>query len=128
MHHCILSRIIGFFVANKLIPALGINFLRLVFLYSCISFLLKFFYCCLSTIVSIFLPLLSPALPIPTSHPQSFPPLALSMSPLYMFLDHPSLSFPCYSTLLVPLVTVSLFFISMPPVLCCFCCCCCFVD
>ena len=30
----------------------------------------------------------------PTFYPQSFPPLALSMSPLYMFLDDPSPFFP----------------------------------
>ena len=53
-------------------------------------FIFSFFYCCSNTVVSIFLP---PLLP---SHPQSFPPLALSMSSLYMFLDEPSLSFPCY--------------------------------
>ena len=34
--------------------------------------------------------------PTPTSHPQSFPALALSMGPLYMFLDDRSPSFPRY--------------------------------
>ena len=34
-----------------------------------------------------FPPLLSPALPTPTSYPQFSPPLALSMGPSYMFLD-----------------------------------------
>ena len=47
------------------------------------------------------------------SHPQSYPPLALSMDPLYMFFNNPSPSFPCYPPLSSPLVTVSLFFISM---------------
>ena len=46
-------------------------------------------------------------------HPQSIHTLALSMGPLYMFLDDPSPSFPHYPSLPSPLVTVSLFFISM---------------
>ena len=48
------------------------------------------FYCCSSTVVSIFSPSLSPTPVTLTSHPHSFPPLALSMGPLYMFLDDPS--------------------------------------
>ena len=52
-----------------------------------------FFNCCSSTVGSIFLHLLSSALLNPTSHPQSFLPLALSMCPLYMLLDDPSLYF-----------------------------------
>ena len=40
-----------------------------------------------STVVSILSPQLSPAQPTPTSHPRSYPSLALSMGPLYMFLD-----------------------------------------
>ena len=35
-------------------------------------------------------PPLPPTPPIPTSHPWSYSPLALSMGPLYMFLDNPS--------------------------------------
>ena len=75
-------------------------------------FLLKIsFYCYSSTVVSIFLPPLSPA---PLSHtflPQSFHPLALSMNHLYMFLDNPFPSFPCYFPPLPSLATVSLLFI-----------------
>ena len=55
----------------------------------------------------------------PTFYPQSFPPLALSMSPLYMFLDDPSPFFPRYCPPPSPLVTVSLFFISVSVVLFC---------
>ena len=73
--------------------------------------------------LSPFSPLSSP-LPIPTSHPQSSPPL--SISPLYMFLDDPSPSFPCYPPPHSPLVTVSSFFISVYLVL--FCSLVCFVD
>ena len=51
--------------------------------------------------------------PSSTSHPQSFPPLALSMGLLYMFLDEPFPSLPCYPSSLFPLLTVSVFFISM---------------
>ena len=51
--------------------------------------------------------------PSPTSHPPFFPPLALSVGPLYMFLYDPSPSFLHYPPLPSPLVTVSLFFISM---------------
>ena len=49
-----------------------------------------FFYWCSSTVVSISSPLppLTPA--IPTSHPWSYTALALSMGPLYIFLDDPS--------------------------------------
>ena len=65
-------------------------------------------------------PLLSPDLPTPTSHIQSSPtPLSLSMGPLYMFLDDPSPSLPCYPSSSSPLVTVSLSFISMSLVLFC---------
>ena len=76
-------------------------------------FFFSFFYYCLSTVVSVFPPPLSPTPPTPTSHPQLFPCWALSMGPLYMFLDDPSLSFSCYLPTPSPLVTVSLFFISM---------------
>ena len=62
----------------------GLFFVTLVFF----SFL-YFFYCCSSTVVSIFLPPLFPSPPTPTSYPQSFPSLTLSMSPLYMILMTP---------------------------------------
>ena len=39
--------------------------------------------------VSVFSLLLSPTPAIPTSHPPSYPPLALSLCRLYMFLDNP---------------------------------------
>ena len=45
--------------------------------------------------------------------PSILPSLALSMGPLYMFLDDPFPSFPCYLPLRSLLVTVHLFFISM---------------
>ena len=75
-----------------------------------------FFYCS-STLVSISPPPHPPVPPTPTSYPQSFPPLALSMGPLYMFLDDPFPSFSCNCPPLSPLVTVSLLFISMSLVL-----------
>ena len=82
--------------------------------------------CCSSTVVFIFPLPFSPAPPTPTSYPQSFPPLALSMGPLYMFLDKPSPSFPDDPPAPSLLVTVSLFFISMSLVI--FCLLVCFVD
>ena len=91
-----------------------------------LSFILYFLNYCPSTVVSIFLPPLSPVPPTPTSHPQSYPPLALSMGPLYMFLDGPFTSSPCYTPPLSPPVTVSLFFISV--LLVTFCLLVCFVD
>ena len=54
-----------------------------------IFFIFLFNYC-LRRVVSISLPPLPPSPAIPTSHPQSDPPLSLSMCPLYMFLDDPS--------------------------------------
>ena len=60
------------------------------------------------------------------SHPQFYPPLVLSIGPLYLFLDDPSASFPHFLPPPYPLVTVSLFFISMSLVL--FCLLVCFVD
>ena len=48
------------------------------------------------------------------------------MGPLYMFLENPSLSFPHYPPPSTPLVTVSIFFISMSLVI--FCLLVCFVD
>ena len=64
--------------------------------------------------------------PLPHLPPAILPPLALSMGPLYMFLDDPSLPLPHYISLPLPLGTVSLFFISMSLVL--FCSLVCFVD
>ena len=43
-----------------------------------------------------FLPSILPTPPIPTSLSPSYPPLALSMCPLYMFLDDTSPFFPHY--------------------------------
>ena len=60
-----------------------------------------------------------PSPPTPTSHPPTFPTLALSMGPLYMFLDDPSLSFSCYLPPSSTLVTFSLFFISVSLVIVC---------
>ena len=89
-------------------------------------FLFYFIFCCSNTFVTIFSPPLSPVPPTPTSHPQSYPSLALAMGPLYMFLDDPSPSFLCYPPLPSPLVTLSLFFISVFLVL--FCLLVCFID
>ena len=76
--------------------------------------------CCSSTVVSMLLPPLFP--------PLILNPTCLWLCPclLYMFLDNPVLSFPCYPTPLSPLVIRSLFFISMSLVL--FCLLVCFVD
>ena len=79
---------------------------------------LFFFYCFSSTVVSIFFPLHSPCPTHPHLPPLILPPLALSICPLYMFLDDPSPIFPHYHPPPShPLVTVSLFFISMSLVL-----------
>ena len=85
-----------------------------------------FFYCCSCTADSIFTP---PRSPHPTHlylPPLKLPPLALSMCPLYMFLDDPSPSLLHYPPLPSPLVTVNLSFISM--FLALFCSIICFVD
>ena len=99
-----------------------------------------FFYCCSGAVVSIFSPPLPSTPAIPTSPPQSYTPSALSMGPLYMFLDNPSYFSPHYP-LLAPLWLlsvcsffffntsknlVSLFLISMSLVI--FCLLVCFVD
>ena len=57
------------------------NFLKFSFLKSFLKLMFK--YICLFPI---------PATPI--SHPESYPPLALSMGPLYMFFDDPFRYFP----------------------------------
>ena len=83
--------------------------LLLFFKYSCLY--------CLSTT--------SPTPAIPIFHPSSYLPLILSMCPLYIFLKtHPL--FPPISPPTSPLVTVSLFFISLTLVI--FCLLVCFVD
>ena len=66
-------------------------------------FLLLFKYGCLHSPHSP-----SPAPPIPTSHSQSYPPLALSMCLLYMFLNDLTPSFPRYH-LPLPLWLLSVF-------------------
>ena len=76
------------------------------------------FYCS-NTVVSIFPPLLSSTPLTLTSHSQYYPSLALSVGPLYMLLDDPFHSFPHHLSLPSPLVTVSLFFISMFLVIVC---------
>ena len=86
-----------------------------VIFFLCISF----FYYCSSTFVSI------PPPPIPASHPQSYPPLVLSMCPLHMFLKTLPLFLPL-SPPISPRVTVSFFLISMS--LRIFCLLVCFVD
>ena len=84
-------------------------FFLFVFVFNCFS----------SKVVSIF-PVPFPTTPLTlTFHPQSYPSVALSMSLLYMFLDQLSSSFPCYSPPPAPLVTISLFFISMSLVIFC---------
>ena len=62
--------------------------------YFIILILLFFKYSCLH-----FPPPLSPTPPTPTSHPQSCPPLALSMGPIYTFLgDRPHNLTVCFPT------------------------------
>ena len=55
------------------------SFLKLLFEYSCHHFPIATF---------------SYPHPFPLPHPQSYPPLALSVCPLYMFRDDPSPTFP----------------------------------
>ena len=70
-------------------------------------FLLLFKYSCLH------FPLITPSHRTLHPTPQSYPSLALSMGPLYMFLDDSSPFCLHYCPSPFPLVTVSLFFISM---------------
>ena len=84
-------------------------FLKLLLKYSCLHF-----------------PSTTPPSPPPPLPPSILPSLALSMSPLYMFLDNPPPSFPHYPSPPFPMVTASLFFISMSLVV--FCLLVCFVD
>ena len=77
------------------------------YLYFFFIFLLLHKYSCLH------FPTISPRPPSPRLPPLILPPLALSMCPLYMFFDGLSPIFRHYPFLPSPLVTVSLFFISM---------------
>ena len=86
-----------------------------------IIYLLLFKYICLH-----FHPSKVPHPTYPCLPPSNLPPLALSMSPLYIILYDPFPSFLCYLPPPTPLVTVSLFFISMSLVI--FCLLVCFVD
>ena len=67
---------------------LNTTYAFILFYYFILLFLLLFKYICLH-----FPPHLSST---PTSHPQSYPLLALSMGPLYIFLDDLSPSSPLY--------------------------------
>ena len=94
-----------------------LHFLPLCLFY----FLLMFEYSCFHC------PSQNCPLPLPTRLPPSIlPPLALPMCALYMFPDDPSLIFPHYPSPPSPLVTASLFFISMSLVI--FCLLVCFVE
>ena len=85
------------------------------FIFSLLSFhLFLFKYSCLH-----FPSTISPNPPTPTSHPQFYPALALSLGPLSKFLGNPSGSFHRYLPPLSPLITVSLFFISKSLVIFC---------
>ena len=53
------------------------------------GFFFHFLNCCSIAVVSMFPSPFSPASPTPPSHPQSYPALALSVGPLYMFLNDP---------------------------------------
>ena len=102
-----------------------LGFLSFVFLVSSfhwLQVLIYFFFFllfyCSSTVVFIFFHHSHP------SHPSCLPPsnlpsLALSMCPLYKFLDDTSPIFPHYPSPCSPLVTVSLLFISMSLVIFC---------
>ena len=127
--------LLTYFVMNKFFP-LKVTFfswevtkelsLFLSFLKAWFFIIFIFFHCFSSTIVSIFKPHTSPH----TTHlhlpPLNLPSLALSMCPLYMFLDGPSSIIHYYPYPSSSLVTVRLFFISMLLVV--FCLLVCFVD
>ena len=86
---------------------------------------LFFSYCCSSTIVSIFPPLLYPTPPTP---PPTLNPTPLCLCPWVLYtcslMTYPF--FPPYLPLPSPLVTVSLFFISVSLII--FCLLVCFID
>ena len=65
---------------RKAMTWIGFFFFSIVFKCSCLHFL----------------PSILPTPPIPTSLSPSYPPLALSMCPLYMFLDDPYPLFPSH--------------------------------
>ena len=65
-----------------------------------------FFHCCSGTVVPIFTPPWAICPNHPHLPPSILTPLALSMCPLYMFLDNPSPFFPHYLPPLSPVVTV----------------------
>ena len=104
--------------------------LHTVFTLICISFIYIYIYIYIFIVVQVQLSLFSPTMsPCPTHpllQPLNLPPLALSMCSLHMFLGGPSPIFSHYPSLPSPLVTVSLFFISMALVI--FCLLVCFVD
>ena len=111
---------------NPFIPSLGIRCFLFNSYPECTSFLfsyLKTFFIVVQVQLSLFFPLHSPIHPQPL--PSILPTLALSMSPLCMFLDDPSPIFPHY-LLPYPLDTVSFFLIPMFLVI--FCLLVCFVD
>ena len=78
-----------------------------------------FFYCCSTTVVPIFPSPLSPVPPTPTSHIQSSPHPVVFVYGSFIHVPWlaPSSSLPCDPPPPSPLVTVSLFFISMSLVL-----------
>ena len=76
------------------------------------DFVIKYFYCGSVTVVSPFSSLLTPILPPPL--PQSIPPIVSAhKGSICVMLLAPSLSSPCHPPRYSPLVTVSLFFISI---------------
>ena len=62
------------------------------FIFVCFIFL-KIFFIVVQVQLSPFSPQHAPTLSIPASHPRIYPPLALSVCPLYMFLNGPSMLF-----------------------------------
>ena len=79
--------------------------------YAGLRFCISFIYLFLLLFSCPHFPLTTLPCPIHPHLPHSIlpPPLALSMDPLYMFLDDRSPSFLCYPSPTSPLVTVSLF-------------------
>ena len=70
-------------------------------------FLFVHFFIVVQTHLSSLSPPLSPTPPTPTSHPQSYPQLALSIDPLCLFLDNPFPEIPPTPTLWLPSVCSS---------------------